>query len=354
MKLYVKFNGNWCWTSPTWSQVQFWSSWSSTRRSRVELQLDQNWTWVELHEVIHHRLQSSPSRPSWSPTRQRRVGLQLGRDGLDWSCTRWTSVDSTQGHRVQVQVQRGAAELNLDLDEVALSWSCTRRRTSTSRPSWSSTRRSRVELQLGRDVLVLLRVQLQCNVDELGGKYTEAEPRCTCPPYESTLQSSQRWSTECNFSAMLTSWEASTPRRSRGVLVLPTSQHCRGVCGGSPSATPMQIWREGRQVHRGEAEVYLPFLRVKFAPSRWSTTPITVGLNVSTLSAPPLPWVHWPIPLLQQVKSSMITEQSGILIHLGTFVLHPIYFACKDNTFLRKICVFNNSTVLEVTKQEQL
>ena len=56
---------------------------------------------------------------------------------------------------------------------------------------------------------------------------------------------------------------------------------------------------------------------------------------------------------LQQVKSSMITEQSGILIHLGTFVLHTIYFACKGNTFLRKICVFNNSTVLEVTKQEQ-
>ena len=145
-RLYVKFNGNWCWTSPTWSQVQFWSSWSSTRRSRVELQLDQNWTWVELHEVIHHRLQSSPSRPSWSPTRRSRVGLQLGRDGLDWSCTRWTSVDSTQGHRVQVQVERGAAELNLDLDEVALSWSCTRSSTSTlrpspSRPSWSSTRR---------------------------------------------------------------------------------------------------------------------------------------------------------------------------------------------------------------------
>ena len=188
------FNGNWCWTSPTWSQVQFWSSWSSTRRSRVELQLDQNWTWVELHEVIHHRLrsspsrpswsptrrsrvglqldrnwtslelhevihhrlQSSPSRPNWSPTRRSRVGLQLGRDGLDWSCTRWTSVDSTQGHWVQVQVQRGAAELNLDLDEVALSWSCTRSSTSTLRtspswPSWSSTRKSQVELQLGRD-----------------------------------------------------------------------------------------------------------------------------------------------------------------------------------------------------------
>ena len=185
-----------------------------------------NWTWVELHEVIHHRLRSSPSRPSWSSTRRSRVELQLGRDGLDWSCTRWTSVDSAQGHRVQVQVQRGAAELNLDLDEVALSWSCTRRRTSTSRPSWSSTRRSRVELQLGRDVLVLLRVQLQCDVDELGGKYTEAEPRCTCPPYESTLQRSLWWITECNSNASLTSRKASTPRRSRGVLVLPTSQTC--------------------------------------------------------------------------------------------------------------------------------
>ena len=126
-------------------------------------------------------------------------------------------------------------------------------------------------LMIGVTILVVAipeGLPLACNVDKLGDKYTEAEPRCTCPPYESTLQSSQRWSTECNFSAMLTSWEASTPRRSRGVLVLPTSQHCRGVCGGSPSATPMQILRDGRQVHRGEAEVYLPFLRVKFLPSR--------------------------------------------------------------------------------------
>ena len=30
-------------------------------------------------------------------------------------------------------------------------------------------------------------LQLQCNVDELGGKYTEAKPRCTCPSYESNL-----------------------------------------------------------------------------------------------------------------------------------------------------------------------
>ena len=50
-----------------------------------------------------------------------------------------TLVESTQGHRVQVQ--RGGAELDLDLDEMALSWSCnssamlTRREASTSRRS---------------------------------------------------------------------------------------------------------------------------------------------------------------------------------------------------------------------------
>ena len=72
------------------------------------------------------------------------------------------------------------------LDNVAWSWSCTRRRTSTSRPSWSSkrpswgsTRRRRVEPQLGRDgldrdELVLLQVQLQHNVDEMGDKYSKA------------------------------------------------------------------------------------------------------------------------------------------------------------------------------------
>ena len=37
----------------------------------------------------------------------------------------------------------------------------------------------------------------------------------------------------------------------------------------------------------------------------------------------------------------MITEQNGILILLGTFVFHIIYFYCNDNTILWKICVFN-------------
>ena len=30
--------------------------------------------------------------------------------------------------------------------------------------------------------MLVHRVRLQCNVDEMGGKYTEAEQRCTCPP----------------------------------------------------------------------------------------------------------------------------------------------------------------------------
>ena len=80
--LYVKSNGNWCCTSPTWAEVQF--------------------------------------RSSWSPTRRSQVGLQLRPDGLDWSCTRWTSVDSTQGHLVQVQVQLGFASLDFNLTEIGL------------------------------------------------------------------------------------------------------------------------------------------------------------------------------------------------------------------------------------------
>ena len=155
---------------------------------------------------------------------------------LSWSCTRWSITDSDQVHRGQVEVQRGEAELDFNLAEMDLIWSCTRRRTSTprpspSKPSPSPTRRSRVGLGLGWDglswdVLVLLRVQLQCNVDEKGGKYTEAQPRCTCPLFESTLLRSLWWITECNSNAKFTRREASTPRRSRGVLVLPTSQLC--------------------------------------------------------------------------------------------------------------------------------
>ena len=197
-KFYVKSISNWTWTSPTWAQVH----WGQVEVQRGEAELDFNLTEMD----------------------------------LSWSCTRWSITDSDQVHRGQVEVRRGEAELDFNLAEMDLIWSCTRRRTSTPRPSPSKlspspTRRSRVGLGLGWDglgwdVLVLLRVQLQCNVYEKGGKYTEAQPRCTCPQFESTLLRSLWWITECNSNAKFTRREASTPRRSRGVLVLPTSQLC--------------------------------------------------------------------------------------------------------------------------------
>ena len=126
------------------------------------------WTW-------RTPLKSPESRPS--PPRRSRGGLGLDEGDLSWSCTRCPPTDSAQVPRVQGQVHRGAAEVNLALDEGDLSWSCTRRKASTPRRS--------------RGVLAFLRVQLQRNVDEEGGKYTEAMAEVYLPPSESTLQRSR-------------------------------------------------------------------------------------------------------------------------------------------------------------------
>ena len=100
------------------------------------------------------------------------------------------------------------------------------------------------------------RVQLQCNVDELGGKYTEAEPRCTCPPYESTLQSSQRWFTLCNFSQVhLGQVEVQLGFASLDFNL--ASMDLTGVCGGSPRATPLKF-------NFGQVEVQLGFASLNF------------------------------------------------------------------------------------------
>ena len=87
----------------------------------------------------------SPSGLSPSPTRRSRDVLGLGRE--------WR------------QVQRGAAEVYL----------------------------SSVRVNIAEESVMDHRVQLQCKVYEEGGKYTKAQPRCTCPSYESTLHTS-RWS----------------------------------------------------------------------------------------------------------------------------------------------------------------
>ena len=142
------------------------------------------WTWpvlpqLELHEVVHCRLRSSPPRSSPGTMRRSRVVPGLGCGGLELKlhkeedkyieaqprCTCFplsaTSLQCWWGGR---QVQRGAAELYL-----------------------SSYRINNAE-----ESAVDYRVQLQRNVDEEGGKYTEAQPRCTWPLSESTLRQG-RW-----------------------------------------------------------------------------------------------------------------------------------------------------------------
>ena len=203
---YIKFNGNWCWTSPTWSQVQFLQFEVQVEKLNFKLQklnlsgvargdppqTPINSAEMDLTEVARGEPALTPLKATESKSK-----FNEAKPSWTWTWTRWPWAEVARGgeqvHRGQAEVQRGEAELNFSLAEMYL------------------------------------------------------------------------FSSECNFSAMLTSWEASTPRRSRGVLVLATSQRCSGVNAGSPSATSVQCWRVGRQVHRGEAEVYLSSPRVNIA-----------------------------------------------------------------------------------------
>ena len=236
---YIKFNGNWCWTSPTWSQVQF-------------LQF----------EVQFLNLKFNEAKPSWTSSWE--IELQIAEIELEWSCTRWSTTDSDQVHRGRVEVQRGEAELDfnsaeMDLTEVArgepaltpLKATESKSKFNEAKPSWTWTwtRWPWAEVARGGEQVHQGQAEVQRGEAELNFSLAEM----------------YLFSSECNFSAMLTSWEASTPRRSRGVLVLATSQRCSGVNAGSPSATSVQCWRVGRQVHRGEAEVYLSSPRVNIA-----------------------------------------------------------------------------------------
>ena len=108
-----------------------------------------------------------------------------------------------------------------------------RLRSSTPSPSPSPTRRSRVGLGLGRGVLELklhevpttdssqvrwVQVQVHRGEAEVYLNLDEAYLRRSC-----------------------TRRKASTPRRSRGVLVLPQNQHCCGVWW-TPSTTLEHCW----------------------------------------------------------------------------------------------------------------
>ena len=127
------------------------------------------WTW-------RTSLKFPESRPS-SPRRSR-GGLGLDEGDLSWSCTRCPRpLTPLKSPESKSKFTEAIAEVDLDLDEGDLSWSCTRRKASTPRRS--------------RGVLAFLRVQLQRNVDEEGGKYTEAMAEVYLPPSESTLLRSQ-------------------------------------------------------------------------------------------------------------------------------------------------------------------
>ncbi len=76
---------------------------------------------LELHEVVHCRLRSSPPRSSPGTTRRSRVVPGLARGGLELKLYEVATRDSTQVHQGQVQVQRGEAKLYLDLAAVDLS-----------------------------------------------------------------------------------------------------------------------------------------------------------------------------------------------------------------------------------------
>ena len=193
---------------------------------------------------------------------------------LHWSCTRWSTTDSNQVHRGQVEVQRGEAELDfnlaeMDLTEVArggpaltpLKATESKSKFNEAQPSWTWTwtRWPWAEVARGGEQVH----QGQVHRGQVEVQRGEAELNFNLAEMDLALM--YLFSSECNFSAMLTSWEASTPRRSRGVLVLPTSQHCSRVNAGLPSATSVQCWWVGRQVHRGGAEVYLSSLRVNIA-----------------------------------------------------------------------------------------
>ena len=163
---------------------------------------------MELQEVIHHRLQSSPSRWNWSLMTRLLAELDFNFTEKDLTEVAHGEQASTRlkATGLELESNKAVAGLNFNFTEVALSWSCTRRRRKSTL-QWNC-----------RDVLVP-------------------------PPLSATP-------VQC--------WQGGRQVHrgtSRVGLVLPTSQYCRGVCGGSLSATLMQSKRVGRQVQRGDSQI---------------------------------------------------------------------------------------------------
>ena len=149
-RFYIKFNGNWCWTSPTWSQVQF-------------LQF----------EVQFLNLKFNEAKPSWTSSWE--IELQIAEIELEWSCTRWSTTDSDQVHRGRVEVQRGEAELDfnsaeMDLTEVArgepaltpLKATESKSKFNEAKPSWTWTWTRWPWAEVARGGTLRRNVELHC------------------------------------------------------------------------------------------------------------------------------------------------------------------------------------------------
>ena len=241
-----------------------WSRPGQVEVQRGEAELDFNLTWTTSAGVARGSPPPTPLKSTKAKSRYNEA-----KPSCTWTWPRWTWAEVVRGghHRLH---------------------------SSPPRPSSGTTRRSRV-------VPGLCCGGLELKLHEEESKYTEAQPRCTCfPPSATSVQcwwggrQVHRGAAEVYLSflrinialesdvhrvqlqSIVDEEEASTTRRSRVVLVLLPNQQCWGVGGGLPSATPAQCWRGGRQVHRGEAEVYLPSLRVNIAPESVKYTPATV------------------------------------------------------------------------------
>ena len=258
-----------CILNPTVAEVYLtdpgWGSTGKVQVKRGEAELDLNFTCATSAGVARG---SPPPTPLKSTKAKSRYTEAKPR--CTWTWPRWTWAEVVRGgHR--------------------------RLHSSPPRLCPGTPRRSRGVPGLGRGGLEL-------KLHKEDSKYIEAQPRCTCfPPSATSVQwwwggrqvhqgAAEVYLSFLRISIALESGghrvqlqsivdeeEASTTRRSRVVLVLQPNQQCLGVGGGLPSATPAQCWRGGRQVHRGEAEVYLSFLRVNIAPGSVRYISATVG-----------------------------------------------------------------------------
>ena len=99
------------------------------------------------------------------------VGLQNYQSKLEWSCTRWSTTDSDQFHRGEIEVHRGGGRVGLQFHRGGLDLELHR---DEEEEKYIEVKLKSNEAVAELDfnfaemyLFLLLWVQLQCNVDEL-------------------------------------------------------------------------------------------------------------------------------------------------------------------------------------------